>query len=149
MESDGSLRVRLEVPNIAELSKTYRRAYLHCPEYAVPDSEVEDYLENLIGEGKALIARRGNSVAGFVIIREFDSRSGEISELVSLGGVGRRLLRTVLHSFKQRGCTEVTLEVARGNEKARRLYESEGFEAVDQEGIWTVMAFRGEKTPVF
>lgn len=42
-------------------------------------------------------------------------------------GVGRALLRGIEARARERGAAKITLEVRRGNARARRLYASEGF----------------------
>lgn len=49
-------------------------------------------------------------------------------------GLGRALLRYLLRVAEQGGAKEVLLEVRRSNQRAIRLYESEGFVQV---GTWT------------
>jgi ribosomal protein S18 acetylase RimI-like enzyme len=61
-------------------------------------------------------------------------------------GIGSRLLKTVESDLIQRDFKRVSLNVARDNEAARRLYEREGFRVVAPEpGIWSYLDDQGRR----
>lgn len=55
-------------------------------------------------------------------------------------GVGRRLLRALLHQAHQRGCQEALLEVRADNAAAIAMYEEAGFEPIARRSGY----YRGE-----
>src|SRR3954470_16087402 len=76
----------------------------------------------------------GRDVVGYVVAW-FAADEGEIANLAVApaawgGGVGRRLLDAALNAAAARGTAAVYLEVRDSNERARRLYQSSGFEEV-------------------
>ena len=78
--------------------------------------------------------RDGVGVLGYVVAW-FVADEGEIANLAvspsARGmGVGRALLDAALEAAARRGVGAVYLEVRDSNERARRLYESRGFEEV-------------------
>lgn len=95
-----------------------------------------------VAEGEALarawIVRRGEAVAGYVILTlgysvEYGGRDGFIDDLYLAPalrgqGVGRRLLAFTLEQAAALGINTLHLEVEGGNARAHRLYEAAGFE---------------------
>jgi len=82
----------------------------------------------------ACACRAGGDVAGYVVAW-FAADEGEIANLAVSpsawgGGVGRALLGAALDVASSRGASAVYLEVRDSNERARRLYRSNGFEEV-------------------
>jgi ribosomal-protein-alanine N-acetyltransferase len=82
----------------------------------------------------ACARRGGDEVAGYVVAW-FAADEGEIANLAVApsawgGGVGRALLAAALDVASSRGTSAVYLEVRDSNERARRLYQSSGFEEV-------------------
>lgn len=78
--------------------------------------------------------RDGLGVVGYVVAW-FVADEGEIANIAvapsaSGIGVGRALLDAALREAALRDCSAVYLEVRDSNERARRLYESRGFEEV-------------------
>ncbi len=78
-----------------------------------------------------LVARRGADVVGYAIVQvvvdEAELHQIAVAPDRRRGGVGRALIREVLREAWARGAARVFLEVARDNEPAVALYESEGF----------------------
>jgi ribosomal protein S18 acetylase RimI-like enzyme len=61
-------------------------------------------------------------------------------------GIGSRLLTTVESDLIQRDFKRISLNVARDNEAARRLYERAGFQVVAPEpGIWSYLDEKGRR----
>jgi ribosomal protein S18 acetylase RimI-like enzyme len=61
-------------------------------------------------------------------------------------GIGSRLLTTVESDLIQRDFKRISLNVARDNEAARRLYERAGFRVVAPEpGIWSYLDEKGRR----
>ncbi|MEZ3116437.1 GNAT family N-acetyltransferase [Halobaculum sp. MBLA0147] len=83
----------------------------------------------------------GSGVVGYVVGDATPNHGRDIGHVKDIAvrpdaqgdGVGRRLLRRSLHHLASRGASVVRLEVRAGNERAQRLYSSEGFEAVRKE----------------
>ncbi len=81
-----------------------------------------------------LVAVAGGAVAGYAIVL----MAAEQSELANLAvarllqgrGVGRRLLERAIELTRERGCTEMFLEVRASNASAIHLYSTVGFTAV-------------------
>jgi ribosomal-protein-alanine N-acetyltransferase len=64
---------------------------------------------------------------GQLVVDELHIHTLVVHPGVRRGGLGRRLLRTVLHEAESVGVTSSTLEVRRSNIAAQRLYEGAGF----------------------
>jgi len=61
-------------------------------------------------------------------------------------GIGSRLLKTVESDLIQRDFKRISLNVARDNDAARRLYEREGYRVVAPEpGIWSYLDEKGRR----
>jgi len=61
-------------------------------------------------------------------------------------GIGSRLLKCVETDLLKRGFKRISLNVARDNEAARRLYEREGYMVVSPEpGIWSYLDEKGKR----
>lgn len=105
--------------------------------------DVEQSIENCRNLVKdpahyVLIARKGDSILGFVnfTIREtimHPGPSGLIDELVVSEsgrdmGIGKQLIQAVVNKCRESGCWEVEVSTEKSNTKARRFYETCGFE---------------------
>jgi len=76
----------------------------------------------------------GRDIVGYVVAW-FAADEGEIANLAVApsgwgSGIGRRLLEAALHAATSRGAAAVYLEVRDSNDRARRLYQSSGFEEI-------------------
>lgn len=61
-------------------------------------------------------------------------------------GIGSYLLRSVERDLERRGFKHISLNVARDNEDARRLYERAGYQVVAPEpGIWSYLDDKGHR----
>jgi len=61
-------------------------------------------------------------------------------------GIGRRLLKSVESDLERRGFKHISLNVARDNDAAKRLYEREGYRVVAPEpGIWSYLDDKGRR----
>ena len=75
----------------------------------------------------------GYLLAVFVFSLEFQGVTAEIDEFFVLPkyrgyGVGARLMAVAEGEFRATGCTNVSLQIGRANEAARRFYRGHGFE---------------------
>jgi GNAT superfamily N-acetyltransferase len=87
--------------------------------------------------GRVFFIREGGEIAGYVALCfgysiEFTGRDAFVDEFFVVEGrrgrgLGRRALEAVLEEARRLGVRAVHLEVARGNQRARSLYESLGF----------------------
>jgi ribosomal-protein-alanine N-acetyltransferase len=76
----------------------------------------------------------GGDIVGYVVAW-FAADEAEIANLAVApsgwgSGIGRRLLDAALHAATTRGAAAVYLEVRDSNDRARRLYQSSGFEEI-------------------
>ena len=76
----------------------------------------------------------GGDIVGYVVAW-FAADEGEIANLAVApsgwgSGIGRGLLNAALSAAASRGAAAVYLEVRDSNERARRLYQSSGFEEI-------------------
>jgi GNAT superfamily N-acetyltransferase len=93
--------------------------------------------------GRAWIARVYNEPAGYLLAvyvfsLEHEGLTAEIDEFFVLPqhrglGLGARMLAAAEAQFRIEGCTNVSLQLGRGNEAARRFYRQNGFE--DRDGF--------------
>lgn len=61
-------------------------------------------------------------------------------------GIGQRLLKSVESDLENRGFERISLNVARDNDAARRLYERKGYRVVAAEpGIWSYLDDQGHR----
>ena len=61
-------------------------------------------------------------------------------------GIGSRLLKSVESDLERRGFKHISLNVARDNDAAKRLYEREGYRVVAPEpGIWSYLDDKGRR----
>jgi ribosomal protein S18 acetylase RimI-like enzyme len=75
----------------------------------------------------------GYLLAVYVFSLEHQGRTAEIDELFIVPqhrnlGIGRDLLSAAEEQFRAEGCTNVSLQIGRANEAARRFYRGHGFE---------------------
>ncbi len=81
-----------------------------------------------------LVCERNGEIAGFILYRLLS----EEAEIITLAidpdhqnrGIGSSLVKKVLEDCLEKKVTHVFLEVAKGNKKAQKIYESHGFEVV-------------------
>ena len=60
-------------------------------------------------------------------------------------GLGSLILETVENDLRKRGYTTLTLNVAKDNPRARKLYERHGFKVTGQEpGVWSYLDHEGK-----
>jgi GNAT superfamily N-acetyltransferase len=93
--------------------------------------------------GRAWLARVYNEPAGYLLAvyvfsLEHQGLTAEIDEFFVLPqhrglGLGARMLAAAEAQFRIEGCTNVSLQLGRSNEAARRFYRQNGFE--DREGF--------------
>ena len=99
-------------------------------------------LKRLLSEphlGAGWIAWAGSTPVGYLLAvyvfsLEHKGLTAEIdeffvSESARGAGLGSELLRIAELEFARRGCTNVSLQVSRGNDAARRFYCRQGYEA--------------------
>jgi ribosomal protein S18 acetylase RimI-like enzyme len=75
----------------------------------------------------------GYLLAVFVFSLEFQGMSAEIDEFCVMpehrgAGIGAQLLAAAEQDFRAAGCTNVSLQIGRANEAARKFYRGRGFE---------------------
>ncbi len=75
----------------------------------------------------------GYLLAVFVFSLEYQGLTAEIDEFFVLPkyrgyGVGAHLLTSAEREFRTEGCTNVSLQIGRANEAARRFYRGHGFD---------------------
>lgn len=104
----------------------------------------EDRLGYVLGEffrhrhlGCGWIAERGAEPVGYLLAcyvfsLEHEGLTAEIDEFYLVPGVrsvglGRRMLAGAETTFRGAGCTNVALQLARGNDEARRFYSACGY----------------------
>ncbi len=88
--------------------------------------------------GRAWLARVYNEPAGYLLAvyvfsLEHQGLTAEIDEFFVLPqhrglGLGGRMLAAAETQFRAEGCTNVSLELGRNNEDARRFYRQHGFD---------------------
>ncbi|AQL43161.1 ribosomal-protein-alanine N-acetyltransferase [Halorientalis sp. IM1011] len=92
--------------------------------------------QRFIGEPGFLIAEVGAGVAGYIVADSIPNHGRPLGHVKDLAvhpdqrgqGVGSTLLRRAMGVMRAEGVAEVKLEVREGNDAARDLYESFGFE---------------------
>jgi putative acetyltransferase len=82
--------------------------------------------------GALLIAHVGSDVAGCVGLRPLDSRTGEMKRLYvrpayRSGGLGKRLVESVIQAARQAGYSELRLDTLPSMASAQALYHRLGF----------------------
>ena len=98
-------------------------------------------LKRLLSEptlGAGWIALAGNTPVGYLLAvyvfsLEHKGLTAEIDEFFVSpsergAGVGSQLLRIAETEFRRLGCTNVSLQLSRGNDAARRFYRRQGYE---------------------
>jgi len=85
-------------------------------------------------ERVALVAcAEPGGIAGFVIARcgvEWEIENVVVDERMRQRGIGRLLIQEVIRGARERGATDVFLEVRESNAAARGLYANTGFKEV-------------------
>lgn len=110
----------------------------------IEGTDINAYLAKLGERAEILADSVGDRCRGFVAYycNDFATRQAFITLVVvdprDRGtGLGRALVACVLQIAKQRGFTSCRLEVARRNDVALKMYESQGFHIVEQRpGKW-------------
>ncbi|WP_430503810.1 ribosomal protein S18-alanine N-acetyltransferase [Haloparvum sp. PAK95] len=95
-----------------------------------------DAFENLLDEPAFLVAERDGAIAGYAVADVTPNFGRDVGHLKDIAvhpeargeGIGRRLLRSTLVRLRAQGAMVVKLEVRAGNDPAKALYRSEGFE---------------------
>jgi GNAT superfamily N-acetyltransferase len=87
--------------------------------------------------GRAWIATLYGEPAGYLLAvyvfsLEFQGLTAEIDEFFVVPahrglGIGNQMLDAAEAQFREEGCTNVSLQLGRGNEAARRFYQRHGF----------------------
>ncbi|HEX6971582.1 MAG TPA: ribosomal protein S18-alanine N-acetyltransferase [Limnochordia bacterium] len=91
------------------------------------------FLSELLENDRAyyLVARLGDRPVGYIgvwiVAREGHITNVAVHPDLRRQGVGTCLLEAVAHLCREKGATQLTLEVRRSNAGAQRLYESLGF----------------------
>ena len=91
-----------------------------------------DFLKSVGGDlGNVLVAAEGSQIVGYVTPVQ-DKREGWIGGIGVMPGyrgrgIGTDLMAAAEGMLKERGVTDVYLEVIEGNQKAQRLYERLGY----------------------
>lgn len=98
------------------------------------DSWSENSVKLQIENHKIIVIKFGEIILGYCIFM-IAADEGEILRIATLknmrkGGVGKKLLTSVIYEMKESGVGEVFLEVRAGNESAISLYKSIGFEEI-------------------
>jgi ribosomal protein S18 acetylase RimI-like enzyme len=103
-----------------------------------PWETVAEDVENTIANGVALIAEESGEPVGYAlasVVPQTPIRGHLYDLYVEAGnrgrGVGRELIAETAAHLQERGVTHLSLDVALGNDSARRLYERLGFRAYD------------------
>jgi putative acetyltransferase len=133
---------RKDDPEVARLIRTVMPEFGACgPGFAIMDPEVDAMHAAYAGPGAAywVVTRRGRVVGGGGYARLAGAAPGVCElrkmyfsrELRGLG-VGARLLAKCLEHAKQDGFELCYLETLEGMTRARKLYESFGFERLDR-----------------
>ena len=97
---------------------------------------VRTWLDDIRSEGVHLVAWHGDSAVGHACLLPAGERGHELAIFVRSAyhqaRIGTRLLRSLLGRGDEVGVDRVWLTVRRDNVVARNLYESAGFERVDE-----------------
>src|SRR3954470_2654018 len=84
---------------------------------------------------ETIVAVQGEVIRGFATVGRARDETGDVGELLAMyvapafwrGGIGRLLLGHAHARLRELGFHEVILWLLRGNERAARFYESEGW----------------------
>jgi GNAT superfamily N-acetyltransferase len=103
-------------------------------------ARISRQLERLLGDpalGSLWLARAGGRPAGYLLAvyvfsLEHFGLTAEIDEFFVLPsqrgrGLGRALLDAAEAEFNRRGCTNVSLQLGRGNDEGRAFYRARGY----------------------
>ena len=98
------------------------------------DSWSENSVKLQIENGKAIVIKHGEDILGYCIFM-VAADEGEILRIATLqnmrqGGLGKKLLSSVICEMRENGVTEVFLEVRARNIGAIALYKSIGFNEI-------------------
>ncbi|MFC5136237.1 MULTISPECIES: ribosomal protein S18-alanine N-acetyltransferase [Haloferacaceae] len=97
-----------------------------------------DAFERLVDEPTFLVAEREGAVVGYLVADVTPNAGRDIGHVKDLAvhpdvrgeGIGRALLRAGLARLRTVGAAVAKLEVREGNDPARSLYATEGFEPI-------------------
>jgi len=134
-----------------ELIELYLKAYEGLEIYAYKTKdEVKEYLYWLFKRDPQgiLVAKEGDRIIGFVATDKnwvWDNKKyGEIHELFvdpnyRGRGIGKVLFEKAIERLLKEGAKNIGLWVGEKNEKAKKMYEKEGFLQTDKRGKWIRM----------
>ena len=135
--------IRLEPAEDRHLDEVlaYVRAYHHYEDVRLSDEQRVSAIRQLLGSshlGQIYLIRLGTMVVGYIAVCfgfsiEFVGRDAFIDEMYIAPtyrnkGYGREALELLMSDIRGMDIKALHLEVARGNEKAQRLYQAVGFE---------------------
>jgi len=125
-----TVRIRRAAPDDVPFVVAIERAAFSDPWSAQSFEEALDHPAIFF----ACASSGAGDVLGYVVAW-FVADQGEIANLAVTpsgwgAGIGRALLKHALDEGERRGAEAVFLEVRNSNERARRLYESSGFEEI-------------------
>jgi ribosomal protein S18 acetylase RimI-like enzyme len=123
---------------LRRLRDDFQRELGKPPFFDEPWESVADDVEHTIADGVALIAEDDDEPVGYAlasVVPQTPIRGHLYDLYVEAGnrgrGVGRELIAETAAHLQERGVTHLSLDVALGNDSARRLYERLGFRAYD------------------
>lgn len=96
--------------------------------------EIENYADKVFKYATIFVARQDNNIIGINIVyfNDYENKRGYITyiylnEDYRGQGLGGRLLNTAIEYGRKCGFTSIALEVRKDNNKAKLLYEKNGF----------------------
>jgi len=102
-------------------------------------SEQSEWFDNHDAKHPLLIAEKAEHIVGWASLSRWSDRcaysdTAEVSLYVKEGhqgkGIGRSLLRALIHEGGKAGLHTIIARISEGNEASLHLFESEGFEQV-------------------
>ena len=150
---NGSLEIRIATPgDIRELLPLVEQYWRFEAIEGFDAARIARLLDRVMTDaslGHVWIATTGGIPAGYLLAvyvfsLEHQGLTAEIDEFFVLPsrrgtGLGRGLLHVAEEQFRERGCTNVALQIGRDNDDARAFYRAhgyrdrDGFELVDKE----------------
>jgi GNAT superfamily N-acetyltransferase len=129
---------RTDVPRVVPLVAEYWRFEAIAGFSAANISRLLELVCEDARLGRAWLATIDGAAAGYLLAvyvfsLEHQGLTAEIDELFVMpahrgAGVGAALLAAAEQHFRAAGCTNVSLQIGRANEAARRFYRGHGFE---------------------
>jgi ribosomal protein S18 acetylase RimI-like enzyme len=123
---------------LRRLRDEFQRELDKPPFFDEPWETVADDVEDTVENGVALIAEEGDAAVGYALANVVPQTPirGHLYDLYVRAdargrGVGGELIAALAGRLRQRGVTNLSLDVALTNHSARRLYERLGFSAYD------------------